>query len=95
MGEVCHGLEIIQTSINGLQLSTAAQMFTASGLECAGGTYQLPINTALEQTNLKFERRFRWIERRLEREGQRVDETGSERLEQLWNASKDEAGPTG
>ncbi len=52
-GEVCHGLEIVQTSINGKQLDTmVGQMFTPSGGECSGGTYQFPIDTTLEQTNM-------------------------------------------
>lgn len=51
-GEVCHGLEVVQASINGKQLPTDDQTFTASDGECAGGTFQLTIDTALGQTNL-------------------------------------------
>jgi MazG family protein len=43
---------------------------------------------ALERTNLKFVRRFNWIERELEKERKRVDEEDVDRLEQLWNAAK-------
>jgi MazG family protein len=43
---------------------------------------------ALEQTNLKFVRRFNWIENELAKEHKRVDEEDVERLEQLWNAAK-------
>jgi len=46
---------------------------------------------ALEQTNLKFMRRFNWIEGELRKEERRVDEEDVERLEQLWNASKRES----
>jgi MazG family protein len=43
---------------------------------------------ALERTNRKFVRRFGWIERELRRRGERVDEAGTERLEQLWQEAK-------
>lgn len=43
---------------------------------------------ALERTNLKFVRRFNWIERELGKESKRVDEERVERLEQLWDAAK-------
>jgi uncharacterized protein YabN with tetrapyrrole methylase and pyrophosphatase domain len=43
---------------------------------------------ALERTNLKFVRRFNWIERQLGKERKRVDEERVERLEQLWDAAK-------
>ena len=43
---------------------------------------------ALEQTNLKFVRRFQWIESELGKQRRRVDEEDVERLEQLWNAAK-------
>ncbi len=50
-GEVCHGLEITQTSINGKQLNPEGQNnFTAGTGECAGGTYKFTIDTTLEQT---------------------------------------------
>ena len=52
MGEVCHGLPIVKTSINGKQLDVSTQTVSASGLECAGGTYHLDIDTTLPQTNL-------------------------------------------
>ena len=45
---------------------------------------------ALEQTNLKFSRRFRWIEGRLERDGRSVAEASSEQLEQLWQSAKEQ-----
>jgi tetrapyrrole methylase family protein/MazG family protein/ATP diphosphatase len=48
---------------------------------------------ALEQTNLKFIRRFSWIEGELRKDAKRVDEEDAERLEQLWNASKKEPNP--
>lgn len=43
---------------------------------------------ALERTNLKFVRRFNWIERELRKERKRVDEEDVTRLEALWNAAK-------
>jgi len=55
MGEVCHGLPITKTSINGKQLDVSLQTVTGSGLECAGGTYKLTIDTTLPLTNLHAE----------------------------------------
>jgi hypothetical protein len=52
MGEVCHGLPIVKTSINGQQLDVSTQTFMGSGGECAGGTYRYTIDTTLPQTNL-------------------------------------------
>ncbi|HZM69151.1 MAG TPA: hypothetical protein VFB95_02155, partial [Candidatus Cryosericum sp.] len=52
-GEVCHGLPITKASINGQQLDVSTQTMTGGGgLECAGGTYHLDIDTTLPQTNL-------------------------------------------
>jgi len=49
---------------------------------------QLDAEGALEQTNLKFRRRFRWIERELARRGTAVEDTDLELLEQLWARAK-------
>ena len=43
---------------------------------------------ALQRTNQKFRRRFTWIERELERRGLRLEQTGLELLEQLWQKAK-------
>jgi ATP diphosphatase len=43
---------------------------------------------ALERSNLKFSRRFRWIEGELGRHGESLEETVPERLEQLWAQAK-------
>lgn len=43
---------------------------------------------ALRTTNTEFERRFRYIERRLEAEGLKVADTDSETLEALWKEAK-------
>jgi MazG family protein len=44
---------------------------------------------ALEQTNLKFTDRFTWIEEKLRRSGDNIEEAGLERLEQLWREIKE------
>lgn len=44
--------------------------------------------TALRQGNEKFERRFRFIERSLEEDGESVQKAGLERLDQLWERAK-------
>jgi MazG family protein len=43
---------------------------------------------ALEQTNLKFTRRFTWIEQELDKQDKLVQDEDVETLEQLWQASK-------
>lgn len=43
---------------------------------------------ALRDTNTKFERRFRFIERRLAREGRSVAQADADRLEALWDEAK-------
>ena len=44
--------------------------------------------TALRETNAKFERRFRSIERELARRGQRPETSSLEEMDALWNAAK-------
>jgi MazG family protein len=43
---------------------------------------------ALERTNLKFTRRFQWIERELPARGETLEGAGLERLERLWSEAK-------
>jgi len=45
---------------------------------------------ALHRTNVKFDRRFREVERRLAREGTAPKEAGLERMDALWNQVKSE-----
>jgi MazG family protein len=44
--------------------------------------------SALEKTNLKFRRRFAWMEQELERRNKPLDGAGAALLEQLWDESK-------
>ena len=44
--------------------------------------------TALRHANQKFERRFRYIERALNEQGESVETAGLERLDTLWNHAK-------
>ena len=44
--------------------------------------------TALKRSNRKFRRRFRFIEKELEANGKRVDETNLDELDALWDAAK-------
>lgn len=48
---------------------------------------------ALQGSNLKFQRRFAWIEKELRRQGRPVEEAGLERLEALWQRAKSELDP--
>jgi len=43
---------------------------------------------ALEATNLKFTERFGWIEERLRRSGENIEDVGLDRLEHLWREIK-------
>jgi len=49
---------------------------------------RLDAEGALEQTNLKFGRRFRWIERELARRDTAIEDADLELLEQLWARAK-------
>ena len=44
--------------------------------------------TALIETNRKFERRFGYIEQALARENIPIEEAGLERMDELWDAAK-------
>lgn len=48
---------------------------------------------ALQGSNLKFQRRFAWIEAELRRQGRSVEKAGLERLEALWQRAKSEMDP--
>jgi len=52
---------------------------------------EVDAEAALEGTNRKFTRRFRWIEEQLRLEGLSPDQVEVERLERLWGRSKSEA----
>jgi len=43
---------------------------------------------ALKKTNDKFKKRFRFIEKSLEKEGKRIEETKLSEMEELWNKAK-------
>ncbi len=48
----------------------------------------LDAEMALRKTNTEFERRFRYIERRLQADGQNVAKTDADTLEALWDEAK-------
>lgn len=48
-------------------------------------------DSALRKTNLKFEQRFRFVERMLEQQGQSVDEASLDDMENLWQRAKSES----
>jgi len=50
---------------------------------------------ALHRTNVKFERRFREVERRLAAAGTTPAEAGLQRMDDLWNQVKAEESPGG
>ncbi len=49
---------------------------------------KIDAETALEKTNLKFRRRFAWMEQELERRNTPLESAAAELLEQLWDESK-------
>jgi tetrapyrrole methylase family protein / MazG family protein len=49
---------------------------------------------ALKSANRKFKARFQWMERQAAREGQAFAELPRERMEELWNQSKDQQSAT-
>jgi len=49
---------------------------------------------ALHRCNVKFERRFREVERRLAAEGSTPSEAGLEKMDSLWNQVKAEESPS-
>lgn len=48
-------------------------------------------DSALRQTNLKFEKRFRFIERMLAADGRSTDDATLDEMEELWQRAKTEA----
>ena len=52
-------------------------------------------SVALNETNAKFERRFREVERRLSAQGVSTRDAGLARMDELWNQLKSEEGPGG
>ena len=55
-----------------------------------GRKLQVDAEGALGRSNVKFYRRFNFIERELERRGVKTDEAGIELMEQLWRQAKDQ-----
>jgi len=48
----------------------------------------LDSESALKKTNRKFKQRFQWMEAELRRAGRKLEETGTDELESLWQKSK-------
>ncbi len=46
--------------------------------------------SALRKTNVKFRRRFRWLEERLQEKGKELSQSNLEEMESLWQAAKQE-----
>ncbi len=44
--------------------------------------------SALKKANRKFKRRFQWLEQELRASGRKLEETGLDELESLWQKSK-------
>lgn len=54
-------------------------------------TSKVDAETALRAANMKFERRFRFIERSLAAQGRSASEASLEEMEALWQAAKEDA----
>ena len=53
---------------------------------------ELDPDSAVERSNLKFRRRFSWMESELDRRGIPLDQAGLDLLDQLWDSAKNEPG---
>ena len=51
--------------------------------------YKIKPDNALEQTNLKFIRRFNYIEQRAKEQGKELKEMSLEEMDELWNEAKE------
>jgi MazG family protein len=49
---------------------------------------RLDPESALKKTNRKFKRRFQWVERELQRQGESIQNSSLEKMEALWQAAK-------
>lgn len=56
----------------------------------AARLYHINPDTALEQTNKKFIRRFNYIEQETQRQGKTLSELSLEEMDRLWNKAKKE-----
>ena len=54
----------------------------------AARLYKIKPDNALEQTNLKFIRRFNYIEQRAKEQGKELKEMSLEEMDELWNEAK-------
>jgi len=54
----------------------------------AARLYHLNPDTALEQTNLKFKRRFTWIEQRAKEMGRELNDMTLAEMDALWDEAK-------
>ena len=55
----------------------------------AARLYEIKPDNALEQTNLKFIRRFNYIEQRAKEQGKELKEMSLEEMDELWNEAKE------
>ena len=55
----------------------------------AARLYKIKPDNALEQTNLKFIRRFNYIEQRAKEHGKELKEMSLEEMDELWNEAKE------
>jgi uncharacterized protein YabN with tetrapyrrole methylase and pyrophosphatase domain len=53
-----------------------------------GRHLRVDLETALRQTNAKFERRFRYVEARLREKGKEPQTSTLEEMDELWNQAK-------
>ncbi|MEX0890076.1 MAG: MazG nucleotide pyrophosphohydrolase domain-containing protein, partial [Balneolaceae bacterium] len=54
-----------------------------------GRLLNLKAEDSLRSANRKFERRFRYIEKRLSEKKQRLEDTSLEEMDQLWDEAKE------
>ena len=84
-GELQRQWEEDKTDKDRLRDEVGDILFVASNLARKVG---IDPETALIETNRKFERRFGYIEQALARENIPIEEAGLERMDELWDAAK-------
>lgn len=84
-GEKAAGAQETASNQQGLEEEFGDVLFS---LINAARLYKIRPDNALEQTNLKFIRRFNYVEQRAHEQGKRLEEMGLEEMEALWQEAK-------
>jgi ATP diphosphatase len=81
--------EIKQNQHDKIQSEIGDVLFSIVNL---GRHFHIDLETALRQTNAKFERRFRYVEMRLREQGKTPQQSTLEEMDRLWDEAKGKEG---